>query len=458
MSLATFWKATTVGVFIAAGSPVFATTLTDALIQAYQTNPSLRIGRSSLRATDETVRQGTAQLGPTITSNVSLDARTSSPTDGTTTGVSTTASIPIYAGGTRLKQIERARYNVLASRQSLKSREQTVLLDAVTAFMDVRRDKRNVQLALNSVKVLTEEVRAARERFEVGEVTRTDVSQAESRLAATQSDLEIIRANLKASIDFYTATVGSAPKNLRTPPPAPKLPSSADAAETIAVSKHPAILQQQFLVSAAENSVEIARGNKQPNVSANATLSRSNNNNPNSGRLGTIADVGLDFNQTIYQGGQLNSVERQALALLDQEKAELQLAGVQVRQNVQTQFAIWTASKASIQARQKQVSAAKIAFDGTNEEAKLGARTTLDALDAEQELLRARFDLVSAIRDEYVNAYGVLSAMGLLTVDHLQLGIPSYNPDVHYSKVNGVKKFGAKRKGLFDKLKKRKGY
>lgn len=456
MNIATFLKMTTVSALIAAGAPVYATTLTDALIQAYQTNPSLRIGRSSLRATDETVRQSKGALEPTISSNVSVDRSFNSLTDGTTSGASVNASIPIYAGGTGLLRIEQSRNNVLAGRQSLKSREQDVLLDAVTAFMDMRRALGNVQLARNSVKVLTEEVRAARERFEVGEVTRTDVSQAESRLAASQSDLETNRAALKQSIDFYTATVGSAPKDLRTPPPAPKLPVSGNAAEAIAVAKHPSILQQQFVVSAAEKAVEIARGNKRPIVSATTTLSRINNS-PTTNGSQTTGTVGLDFNQTIYQGGRLNSEERQALALLDQEKAELQLAGVLVRQNVQTQYAIWVASKASIQARQKQVRAAQIAFEGTNEEAKLGARTTLDALDAEQELLRARFDLASAIRDEYVNAYGVLSAMGLLTVDHLKLGISSYNPDVNYTKVNGARKLGAKRKELFDKLKKLKG-
>ena len=145
------------------------------------------------------------------------------------------------------------------------------------------------------------------------------------------------------------------------------------------------------------------------------------------------------------------------MALLEQENANLQLAGVQVRQNVHSTYATWVASKASIQARQKQVSAAQIAFDGASEEAKLGARTTLDVLNSEQDLLEARSDLLTAIRDEYVNAYGVLSAMGLLTVKHLNLGIPSYDPDVNYKKVSGTNKFGVKRQELLDKLKKLSG-
>ncbi len=463
MKLATILKATTLGVCISVASPVFATTLTDALIQAYQTNPSLRIGRSSLRATDEGVRQAKAALLPTVSANLSVDRNeTPNPSIDTTpsTNASVIASLSLFAGGTALNGIEQARYNVLGGRQSLKSTEQRILLDAVTAFMDVRRDQRNVQLAKNSVKVLNEEVRAARERFEVGEVTRTDVAQAESRLAASESGLEINRAALKRSIDFYIATVGSQPKDLRTPPPAPKLPSSANAAEAIAVARHPAVLQQQFAVKAAEKAVAIAKGNKAPVISVNALAGRSNNNSTTFGGgkdKQTQGRIGLDIDQTIYQGGRLNSEQRQALALLEQENANLQLAGVQVRQNVHSTYATWVASKASIQARQKQVRAAQIAFDGASEEAKLGARTTLDVLNSEQDLLQSQSDLVTAIRDEYVNSYGVLSAMGLLTVEHLNLGIQSYDPDVNYKKVSGSNKFGVKRQKLLDKLKKLSG-
>jgi len=463
MKLATILKATTLGVCLTVASPVFATTLTDALIQAYQTNPSLRIGQSGLRATDEGVRQAKAALKPTVSANVSVDRNESpNPSINTTpsTSASVTARLSIYAGGTVLNGIEQARYDVLGGRQSLKSTEQTVLLNAVTAFMDVRRDQRNVQLAKNSVKVLNEEVRAARERFEVGEVTRTDVAQAESRLAASESGLEINRAALNRSIDFYIATVGSQPKDLRTPPPAPKLPSSANAAEAIAVARHPSILQQQFAVKAAEKAVAIAKGNKAPVISVNVSGSRSNNNSTSFGGGSdkqSQGRVGLDIDQTIYQGGRLNSAQREALALLEQENANLQLAGVQVRQNVHSTYATWVASKASIQARQKQVRAAKIAFNGASEEAKLGARTTLDVLNSEQDLLQAESDLITAIRDEYVNAYGVLSAMGLLTVEHLNLGIESYDPDVNYKKVSGTNKFGVKRQKLLDKLKKLSG-
>ena len=462
MKLATILKATTLGVCIFVASPVFATTLTDALIQAYQTNPSLRVGRSSLRATDEGVRQAKAALEPTVSANISVDRNeTQNPTIDTTpsTNAEVVASLSLFAGGTVLNGIEQARYNVLGVRQSLKSTEQRILLDAVTAFMDVRRDQKNVQLAKNSVKVLNEEVRAASERFEVGEVTRTDVAQAESRLAASESELEINRAALNRSIDFYIATVGSQPKDLRTPPPAPKLPPSANAAEAIAVARHPAILQQQFVVKAAEKAVAIAKGNKAPVISVNVLAGRSNNNSTTFGGPDKQSHgrIGLDIDQTIYQGGRLNSVQRQAFALLEQENANLQLAGVQVRQNVNSTYATWVASKASIQARQKQVRAAQIAFDGASEEAKLGARTTLDVLNSEQDLLEARSDLLTAIRDEYVNAYGVLSAMGLLTVKHLNLGIPSYDPDVNYKKVSGTNKFGVKRQELLDKLKKLSG-
>ncbi len=454
-------KVTTASIALCVGGPSYATTLTDALIQAYQTNPSLRIGQNGLRATDETVRQAKGAFLPSVSANVSAE-RTFNSTTGTETPnnvFSLNASVPIYAGRTGLNGLDQARLNVLAGRQSLQNTEQTVLLDAVTAFMDVRRDLRNLQLAKNSVKVLQEEVRAARERFEVGEVTRTDVSQAESRFAASQSALENSRANLNVSMDTYTAVIGSRPKDLRTPPPAPKLPKTASEAETIAIAKNPQILQQQFLVQAAEKAVEIARGNKKPTISATITRARTETQSSSIsfGADATFTQLGLDVTQPIYQGGILNSAERQALALLDQEKSQLQLVGVQIRQSVNSSYSTWLASKANIKARREQVRAAKIAFEGTSEEAKLGARTTLDALNAEQELLEARSDLVSAIRDEYIGAYTVLSAMGLLTVDHLQLGIESYNPDTNYNAVVKPSPLGKKRLDTLGKLLKRNG-
>lgn len=457
MKLSATLKITALGVALLISPAASATTLTDALIQAYQTNPILRVRQSNLRATDETVRQTKGQIQPTVSTSVSTDYSNNATanTHSFTNSVSLTTAIPIYAGGTGLRRIEQSRYNVLAGRQSLKLSEQDVLLSAVTAFMDVRRDIRNVELALNSVKVLTEEVRAATERFEVGEVTRTDVSQAESRLAASESSLQTSRADLLRSMNSYTAAVGSAPKNLRTPPATPALPNSGDAAEAIAIAKHPTILQQQFVVKAAEKEIAIARGNKSP--TASATIGLSNSSGSATRASGSNSSIGLTFGQVIFQGGQLDSAERQALASLDQAKAELQLAGVQIRQNVQSAYATWFASKATIKSRRKQVSAAQIAFEGTSEEAKLGARTTLDVLNAEQDLLQARSNLVAAIRNEYVNAYTVLSTMGLLTVDHLNLGISSYDPDVNYKKINGVKKFGIKRLKIFDKIKKRTG-
>jgi outer membrane protein len=458
MKIATVLKATTLGVFMATAAPGFATTLTDALIQAYQTNPSLRVARSGLRATDESVRQAKGALEPTVNAGASFDKLDgTSPLTNTTptSGVFIQASIPIYAGGTLLNAVDQARFNVLANRQSLISTEQQVLLDAVTAFMDVRRDQRNVELGVNSVRVLSEEVRAANERFQVGEVTRTDVAQAESRLAASESDLQEARANLKRSINFYISTIGSKPKDLHVPPKTPKLPATTDAAEAVAIAKHPNILLQQFNVKAAEKGLEIARGGVLPTVSANASVTYSNNNSTGAAvsDTQTISAIGLGLTQPIYQGGRLNSDQRQALALLDQSKAELQLSGLQVRENVKSTYAVWEASTASITARRKQVSAAQIAFDGASEEAKLGARTTLDVLNSEQDLLQAQNDLVTAIRNEYVSAYGVLAAMGLLTVEHLGLGVESYNPDVNYQAVSGVNKFGAQRQKMMDKLK-----
>ncbi|PCH92602.1 MAG: transporter [Rhodobacteraceae bacterium] len=434
-----------------------ATTLADALILAYQTNPNLKAARSGLRATDEVVRQAKGDLHPTVSGALSSGgvANRNTYVNSPSNTAAVVTNIPIYAGGKKLNTIDKARYNVLTARENLRLSEQDILLQTVTAYMDVRLNSRKVQLSQNSLRVLREEVRAARERFEVGEVTRTDVSQAESRFASAQSNLQIAKAAYSRSQTIYTAIVGSAPKDLRTPPKTPKLPASAAAAESIAVAKHPSIIAAQFVIKAAQKDVEIAKGSKLPTVSAfvQGKFARGDIGDKSAKTL----TYGLDVEQIIYAGGKLNSVQRQRLAALDQAKSNLQLAAVNTRQRVNAAFATWHASKSTISARQKQVRAARIAFEGTTEEAKLGARTTLDALNAEQELLSARTDLVTSIRDEYVNAYTVLSAMGLLTVEHLGLGISSYDPDVNYAKVTGRQSIKIKRLNILDKLQKRRG-
>ncbi|MEM9851450.1 MAG: TolC family outer membrane protein [Pseudomonadota bacterium] len=452
------------------GAPTQATTLADALALAYKTNPSLRAQQAALRAADEGVIAARSNLLPalsqTITygrtvnynqaSNVTIPAIGRNPT--TTLTINTRLTIQLWDGGADRLTIESARMNVLAARQALRSIEQQILLQTVQAFMNVRRDQQFVRLAQNNVRVLREQVRAANDRFEVGEVTRTDVAQAEARLAAAVSQLETNRGNLQRSVDSYVAVVGSQPRNLRTPPPAPKIPGTPQAAEKVAIRNHPDVMQAQFNAKSAEMTARATGRNRLPIISGELSHSVGgpiNGGNPTTDQL-TGSIVGR---WDIYQGGRLDSVRRRDVALWQQSLSNVQVAGYTIRQGVYNSYTTLRTATASIAANREQVRAAQVAFEGVREEAKLGARTTLDTLDAEQELLSARSNLVTAIRDQYVATYQVLSSMGLLTAEHLNLGVDIYNPDINTRAVTNKQLgiLGDKRLKLFDKIKKRRG-
>lgn len=444
--------------------PAAATTLADALVLAYQTNPQIIAQQASLRASDEGVISARANLLPTLTQtlratrSVKLNARSDIRDPQGTWTYNTTMTIQLFDNGRDRLSIEAARMGVLAGRQALLQVEQTILLNTVIAFVDVRRDQQFVRLAQNNVRVLREQVRAAKDRFEVGEVTRTDVAQAEARLAAALSQLESNRGQLARSENAYTAVVGIAPRNLRNPPAAPKLPSTLAKAEAVAIQKHPRVMQAQFNAKAAELTAKSTFKNRSPQIDGQVGYTMGTNFG---GSQLTTDDVTATITGTInlYQGGRLDSNRRRDLALYQQSLSNVQQSGYVTRQSLRDAWANWTSAGASIQSNREQVRAAQVAFSGVREEAKLGARTTLDALDAEQELLSARSQLVIAIRNQYVAQYQVLSEMGLMTAQHLNLGVPIYNPDVNAravtKKQTGI--LGEKRIKLLEKLKKRNG-
>ncbi len=433
-------------------APLWATTLTDALVLTYQTNPQLVISRTTLRQSDEGVLGARSALRPDVSASASASKTVTDDSTGPATGsLSVTVKQLLYDGGASKLGVEAARYAVLSDRQALVSTEQDVLLDAVIAYMDVRRDLQFVRLAENNVRVLGEQVRAAKDRFEVGEVTRTDVSQAEARLAAAVSNLERNKALLRISEQTYKAVVGNMPKNLQSPPNPPQIPATAQDAENLAVSRHPRILGAQFDVQAAELAVERAKLNRRPTVSGSLSAGRGFNTANEDAEL----TASITGSVPLYKGGRLNSDRRAAMAALERSKAVVQLQALITRQAVNSAHANWQASRAAIESGKEQVRAAQIAFDGVSEEARLGARTTLDVLDAEQDLLDARSSLISASRDEQVAAYTVLSEMGLMTASHLNLGVDAYDPDVNYTAVNGRKSPQAARFKLLDKLQNR---
>ncbi len=426
--------------------PVSGETLTDALIKAYQTSPLIESNRASLRALDENVPQARSVRRP----QVNLFGQAQGQSDVTefpfdnTVSAGLQATLLIFDNGRSKAAIESARYGVAAGRASLLNVEQQVLFDAVVAYMDVIQALEFLRIAQNDVSVLGEQVDATNNRFEVGEVTRTDVSQTEARLAASRARLVDARGNLEVARQAYLAAVGTLPGDLSQPPATPDLPATVEEAEAIGVRQNPQIVTARFAERGAVYDFDRARAASGLSVQAGATAQyQGQRSAPLFGGERTYEDgfdlqLSLGGQVPLYSGGANSSLIRQAQQVLERRKFEVQDAGRQVVEQVSNAWTQLAVARASIVANREQVVAAQIAFEGVSEEARLGARSTLDVLDADQERLTAEAEVVRSQRNEYVAAYAVLRAMGLLTVEHLNLGIPSYNPDVYFSQVQSA--------------------
>ena len=426
-------------VAIGGGGTAQADSLADALVKAYQTSPLLESSRAALRGVDETLPQARAARRPQIGASVSLNTQTTAEAiedQLNATQAALNASLLIFDNGQTKAAVESARNTIAAGRADLKGVEQQVLFDAVSAYVGVRRDEEFVRLATNDVQRLDETLTATRNRFDVGEVTRTDVSQSESRLAASRSTLAGARGALAISREAYLAAVGSPVDNLEPLPPLPQVPKAAEEATAHRGAAQPAVISAQFSERAAVYDFDRARAAKGPELSITAGVGVERGNSGFTGWDGnTFGEVGISGSLPLYTGGRNDSLVRQAQALLDQRRFELQDTARAVTQDVGEAWAQLIVARASIVARREQVEAARIASEGVAEEARLGARSTLDVLDADQERLEAEAEVVRALADEYIATYGLLQAMGLLTVEHLKLGIETYDPDVYFRQV-----------------------
>ncbi len=412
-----------------------ADSLRAAMADAYANSPLLDQRRYLLRVEDEDVAQAVAQLRPTF--SFVAQANRDLVNDTTTATASLVADWVLYAGGGRRLAIEAARETVLAARAGLTSVEQQVLVDAVTAYLNVWRDLQVVGVREANVRVVTQQLRAARDRFEVGEDTRTDVAQAEARLAEARSALAAARGQLEISRELFALAVGRRPGALSGPGAVPGLPRSEAEADALARQNTPTIRQLQHEVAAADLLVQQARSSYRPTIELSGRLSNTFES-PLPGGEGEDASIGITLSQPIYRGGQLASLERQALARAAAARAALNqqtLVNVQSMGNAWAQLRI---ANAQIQAADQRIAAAELAFEGVREEAALGARTTLDVLDAEQDVLDARISRIEAQANLYLAAYRILSAGGLLTVEHLGLDVPGYDPSVYSDLVDGA--------------------
>ena len=440
-----------------------AVTLDAALVEAYQGNPTLNSQRASARATDEAVPQALSGYRP----NVSIVVNGGQQSLSSTTRLTGTTGIaglgggnlpatyftqsgyntPFSAGATITQTLfngfqtasrtRQAEAQVLAARATLYNTEQTVLLSAVTAYMNVLLNGAILDLQRRNVEVLQEQLRQTRDRFNVGEVTRTDVAQAESSLAAGRSQVLSAEATYTASIATYRQVIGSNPTRLSPGSPVDRFsPSNQNEAVAVAIATHPAVAAAQFNVDVAQQQVKVAESALYPTVTVQGSFVKGLQA---VGSLNTeesyAASVLGTLTVPIYQGGAEYSAIRQAKELLGQTRLNLDVTRDQTRQTVVQSWGLLEAAKANIEATTAQVQAAEIALNGIREEARVGQRTTFDVLTAQQTLVNARVSLVTAQHDRVVASYTLLAAVGRLTPTVLGLRTPVYRSQVHYEQV-----------------------
>jgi outer membrane protein len=427
--------------------PTWADTLEGALVQAYQNNPSLNSQRASVRATDEGVPQALSGYRPKVTVNATLGSQywdTTSKLSGlsihqsgnnTPNSYGLTATQTLYNGFQTANKTRQAESQVQVARESLRFNEQNVLLSAVTAYMNLLRDSAILDLQRRNVEVLQEQLRQTRDRFNVGEVTRTDVAQSESRLAAGRSQVLSAEANYKASVATYRQVIGVEPGKLSPGSPVDRFsPRDLPQSVGVATATHPAVTSAQYAVDAAVLAVKVAEGQLYPTLSVQGTVLQNNESTLNALKSFNALVLG-QLSVPIYQGGAEYSLIRQAKETLGQRRLDLDTARDQVRQTVVQSWGQLEAAKANIEATQANVQASEIALNGVREEARVGQRTTLDVLNAQQELVNARVSLVTAQRDRVVASYTLLSAVGRLSPQVLALHVPTYDSNVHYQQV-----------------------
>ncbi|HWA21867.1 MAG TPA: TolC family outer membrane protein [Caulobacterales bacterium] len=422
-----------------------AETLADALNAAYLHNPTLEASRAGARATDEQYPQARARLLPQVSATATYGERrvdtnvySQLPGDILTSKPGTyglQATQTIFAGGRNIGAINQASANIDAAQESLRSTEQTVLLSTISAYMDVRRDAEILAIRANNVELLVKQVEEAQARFDVGEITRTDVAQAQARLAGARANLAFARANLEGSRARYAEIVGNPPGQLEAPPVAADVPSSLEMAIEQGLASNPDYLQQQHLVKAARAQMMIDRAGLLPQVSVTGQITRSyDDHRPFNGlALQDQQDARAVATLTIplYQGGLARSRVAQSRDNLQRALAQGEATRRKVTSTVTSAWNDLDAARQAIVSTREQVEANQLAFDGAEQERDVGLRTTIEVLNAQQELLDSRVAQAQAERNAYVAAHGLLQAVGALDPKTLGVNAPLYDPDKH---------------------------
>jgi outer membrane protein len=428
------------------GSAAGAEELRDALAMTYRTNPTIMGQRAQIRSLDESVAIARSQSRPQIsgTAGVNQDLTQTGGGRGRNLNVGIDVNYPLFNGGRVRNAIRAADERVLAGRANLRATEGDIFTESVGAFMDVIRDRSIVDLNRNQVRVLQTNLEATRDRFEVGDLTRTDVAQSEARLALARSGLANAEGRLRGSEENYRRVIGMLPGNLAPPPLLPSLPTSADQAVDIALANNSDIAALAAQIRAAGIDTQVIRADRLPTINANAGGRETN-------FLGTAADqfgpsapnntvntfVGIQSRIPIYQGGLVGARVRQSQAI----QGQLLERGVEVERGVVSQtraaFASYQAAQQAIRSNEVAVAANTLALEGTRAEQTVGTRNVLDVLNAEQELLNSQVLLVTARRDAYVAGFALLNAMGRAEAEDLNLdGGVLYDPVANYRRVS----------------------
>ncbi|MEP3197712.1 MAG: TolC family outer membrane protein [Lentilitoribacter sp.] len=414
---------------LATGGIANSETITGAMSRAYDNNPDLAAARAGLRATDEGVAIAKSGYRPTVSGSVvgavtDINGTTSNSLTGT---VSITQQL--FDGFATKNNVGAAKSAVFAGRENLTSTEISILQSAAQAYANLARDNQLVSIRRQNIKFLQEQLNAAQSRLRVGEGTRTDVSQAQAQLASAKASLTAAIAQAKSSSAVYVQIVGATPRKISQPKTIARLlPKNLDSAVARGLSAHPSVEAAQYNVDAAEFQIKANKAALLPGVSVEGSVSQNDSDVRTSTLTGTLS-------VPIYSGGANHAQVRRAKQTLEQRKAQVQSTRRSVEQSIVANWVNYESANATLVANRAELNAAQLALSGVMEERRVGQRTTLDVLNAQQSVLSARESIVQSQRNAVVSSYSTLAAMGLLTVDYLKLKVSRYDPDRHYQAV-----------------------
>ena len=420
--------------------PAGAETLNEVLALTYAANPTLEAQRASLRAQDETVAQALGGRRPSVTLSTSIgrsNSTANTTVNSTPASLSLTINQTLYRGGRIVAGIDQAELNILGARAGLLSTEQQVLSSAVSAYINVLRDQAVLQLNRSSEQVMATELQATRNRFQLGDATITDIAQSEAAVSASAALRIQSEGSLLNNLATFERIVGATPGNLKTPQALTEMiPESLERAIAIGLAENPSILSALYAEAAARISVDTAQAARLPTVKLSARTTRSENRAVNL-TPSLSSSITLSLTMPLYQSGAEFASIRSAIETNARSLIQLEDARRSVQASVTQSWQQLAVARAGIVSRSDQVRASLVAVKGVRQEEEVGARTRLNVLNAEQQLLNARVSLVTARRDELVASYGLLASMGRLTATQLGLDVTLYNPEENYLAIRG---------------------